>query len=395
MGPRRSLRRARRRTHRSRHRAGRGGRRGVPRALPREGRRARRAGARRRGRRARADRVVGRPAADVRAPPLRDEHGRPDARRARRAAGGEGRGARDPAPLLRARVGGRPGRRGGRAARRRGARPLAPPSPLGPEVPPVPPHRAGGEDRHREDRLRRRGVVATLRGAARRAPRLARRRGGLARDGDGAALRHRPRRAPHGRRGDHRGARPRPSHADVRLQHDPASTSRSTTGCAATRRGSRRATSRTRRPTRPSRRSSRRRRRATTSPQRYYRLKARLLGLERLDHYDRFAPIAADTSKTSWDDARTIVVDAYSDFSDEAGGIVARFFDDSWIDAPVRPDKRTGAFCATTVPGRPPVHPHELHRRPPLDPHARARARARPARRPVAAARATSTRRRR
>jgi len=100
---------------------------------------------------------------------------------------------------------------------------------------------------------------------------------------------------------------------------------------------------------------------ATTSrydvAQRYYRLKARLLGLERLDHYDRMAPIAADTSKASWEDARSIVVDAYTDFSDEAGGIVARFFDDSWIDGPVRPDKRTGAFCATTVPG---VHPYIL-----------------------------------
>src|SRR5688572_23688877 len=87
---------------------------------------------------------------------------------------------------------------------------------------------------------------------------------------------------------------------------------------------------------------------ATTSrydvAQRYYRLKARLLGLERLDHFDRMAPIAADTSKASWEDARRIVVDAYSDFSDEAGGIVARFFDESWIDGPVRPDKRTGAF---------------------------------------------------
>jgi len=100
---------------------------------------------------------------------------------------------------------------------------------------------------------------------------------------------------------------------------------------------------------------------ATTSrydvAQRYYRLKARLLGLERLDHFDRMAPIAADSSKASWEDARTIVVDAYSEFSDEAGGIVARFFDDSWIDGPVRPDKRTGAFCATTVPG---VHPYIL-----------------------------------
>jgi len=100
---------------------------------------------------------------------------------------------------------------------------------------------------------------------------------------------------------------------------------------------------------------------ATTSrydlPQRYYRLKARLLGLERIEHYDRFAPISSDATKVSWDEARTVVVDAYSDFSEEAGSVVARFFDDNWIDGPVRPDKRTGAFCATTIPE---VHPYVL-----------------------------------
>jgi oligoendopeptidase F len=100
---------------------------------------------------------------------------------------------------------------------------------------------------------------------------------------------------------------------------------------------------------------------ATTSrydvAQRYYRLKARLLGLDQLEHFDRFAPVGSDGEKTSWDEARQTVVDAYSDFSDETGEIIARFFDDRWIDGPVRPDKRTGAFCATTVPG---VHPYIL-----------------------------------
>jgi oligoendopeptidase F len=100
---------------------------------------------------------------------------------------------------------------------------------------------------------------------------------------------------------------------------------------------------------------------ATTSryevARRHYRLKARLLGLERLEHYDRFAPLDGDSTRSSWEDARALVVEAYSEFSDEAGGIVARFFDVDWIDGPVRPDKRTGAFCATTVPG---VHPYIL-----------------------------------
>jgi oligoendopeptidase F len=90
-------------------------------------------------------------------------------------------------------------------------------------------------------------------------------------------------------------------------------------------------------------------------PQRYYRLKARLLGLDRLSHYDRFAPVAKDTSKASWEEAHALVAGAYADFSQEAGDIVEQFFADRWIDAPVRPDKRHGAFCATTVPG---VHPY-------------------------------------
>jgi oligoendopeptidase F len=92
-------------------------------------------------------------------------------------------------------------------------------------------------------------------------------------------------------------------------------------------------------------------------PQRYYRLKARLLGLERLEHYDRFAPVGQDSSTTSWERAREVVIGAYSDFSTSTGDIVERFFADDWIDAPPRPDKRTGAFCATTVPD---VHPYIL-----------------------------------
>jgi oligoendopeptidase F len=92
-------------------------------------------------------------------------------------------------------------------------------------------------------------------------------------------------------------------------------------------------------------------------PQRYYRLKARLMGLDRLAHYDRVAPFSEETSSMSWDDARRICVEAYSSFSGEAGEIVDGFFARNWIDAPVRPDKSNGAFCATTVPG---VHPYVL-----------------------------------
>lgn len=91
--------------------------------------------------------------------------------------------------------------------------------------------------------------------------------------------------------------------------------------------------------------------------QRYYRLKARLLGLDRLAFYDRFAPIGDDPTKVSWEEAREIVLGAYADFSPDAGGIVERFFRERWIDAAVRENKRTGAFCATVIPER---HPYVL-----------------------------------
>jgi oligoendopeptidase F len=91
--------------------------------------------------------------------------------------------------------------------------------------------------------------------------------------------------------------------------------------------------------------------------QRYYRLKARMLGLERLSFYDRVAPVADDPTRISWDEARDLVLAAYSDFSPDAGAIVERFFRERWIDAPVRRNKRGGAFCATNVPDH---HPYVL-----------------------------------
>ena len=89
--------------------------------------------------------------------------------------------------------------------------------------------------------------------------------------------------------------------------------------------------------------------------QRYYTLKAKLLGLDRLSFYDRMAPLAEDTTQVEWPDAKQLVLDAFSDFSSRTGEIIGRFFAESWIDAPPRDGKRPGAFCATNVPG---VHPY-------------------------------------
>jgi oligoendopeptidase F len=85
-------------------------------------------------------------------------------------------------------------------------------------------------------------------------------------------------------------------------------------------------------------------------PRRWYRLKARLLGLDRLADYDRMASVTADQSSFSFGQAREIVLDCYSSFSPELGEVAGAFFSDRRIDAPVRPAKRGGAFCAAAVP---------------------------------------------
>ena len=83
---------------------------------------------------------------------------------------------------------------------------------------------------------------------------------------------------------------------------------------------------------------------------RWYRLKARLLGVERLADYDRMAAVTEDEVTFPFAQAREIVLDCYSSFSPELGTLAKRFFDERRIDAPVRPGKRGGAFCAAAVP---------------------------------------------
>jgi oligoendopeptidase F len=92
-------------------------------------------------------------------------------------------------------------------------------------------------------------------------------------------------------------------------------------------------------------------------PQRWYRLKAKLLGVDRLADYDRAAPVLPEDVSFSFGEARDLVLDTYERFAPEAGRLARRFFEEQWIDAPVRPHKRGGAFCAYTVPS---VHPYVL-----------------------------------
>ena len=92
-------------------------------------------------------------------------------------------------------------------------------------------------------------------------------------------------------------------------------------------------------------------------PQRWYRLKGQVLGIDRLADYDRACSVAATESEVPWDRATEIVRDAYASFSPELASVVGRFLDEGWIDVPPRPGKRGGAFCAYTVPGH---HPYVL-----------------------------------
>jgi oligoendopeptidase F len=91
--------------------------------------------------------------------------------------------------------------------------------------------------------------------------------------------------------------------------------------------------------------------------QRWYSLKAQLLGVDKIADYDRSAPVLPEDISYSFGDARELVLDTYQGFSPRAGEVVRRFFAENWVDAPVRPHKRGGAFCAYTVPS---VHPYVL-----------------------------------
>lgn len=88
-------------------------------------------------------------------------------------------------------------------------------------------------------------------------------------------------------------------------------------------------------------------------PQRWYGIKARVLGLERLADYDRAAAVTGEDDHVPWAQARDLVLDAYTAFSPELGSVAERFFAEDRVDAPPAPGKRGGAFCASTTPDTP------------------------------------------
>jgi oligoendopeptidase F len=83
---------------------------------------------------------------------------------------------------------------------------------------------------------------------------------------------------------------------------------------------------------------------------RYYTVKRRLLGLDRLYEWDRYAPIEEVERPLTWDQAHDLVLGSYHRFSPRAGKLVQDFFDQRWIDAPVLEGKESGAYCAGATP---------------------------------------------
>ncbi len=91
---------------------------------------------------------------------------------------------------------------------------------------------------------------------------------------------------------------------------------------------------------------------------RYYAMKAKWLGLDKLATWDRNAPLPEKPERTiRWPEAQEIVLSAYGKFAPEMEGIAKNFFDKRWIDAPVRVGKSPGAFAHPTVPS---AHPYVL-----------------------------------
>ncbi len=83
---------------------------------------------------------------------------------------------------------------------------------------------------------------------------------------------------------------------------------------------------------------------------RYFKIKARLLKMDKLELYDQYAPLYDEKQSLTYQETRQIILDSMQRFSPEFADIVRRFYDENWIDAEPRPGKRGGAFCSGVAP---------------------------------------------
>ncbi len=84
--------------------------------------------------------------------------------------------------------------------------------------------------------------------------------------------------------------------------------------------------------------------------QRYFRLKARWLGVDRLRRYDVYAPLASADKRYSFDEAVRLVLESFRQFEPRLADMARRILDERHLDSEVRKGKRAGAFCATLTP---------------------------------------------
>ncbi|MEW6094341.1 MAG: M3 family oligoendopeptidase [Chloroflexota bacterium] len=88
--------------------------------------------------------------------------------------------------------------------------------------------------------------------------------------------------------------------------------------------------------------------------QRFFRLKARLLGMKKLRRYDIYAPVVKSDKTYDFNKAAGMVLESFSSFHPEFGKQARRVFDENHMDSEVRKGKQAGAFCASVVPGMTP-----------------------------------------
>jgi len=84
--------------------------------------------------------------------------------------------------------------------------------------------------------------------------------------------------------------------------------------------------------------------------QRYFKMKAQWLGLDKLRRYDIYAPLTLSDKKFDYGTAKQMVMDSYRAFSPKAAELAQRVFDENHLDSEIRAGKRGGAFCYTALP---------------------------------------------
>jgi oligoendopeptidase F len=84
--------------------------------------------------------------------------------------------------------------------------------------------------------------------------------------------------------------------------------------------------------------------------QRYFRLKARWLGMDRIRRYDVYAPVARSDKKYEFSDATGMVIDSFREFTPQIAAMVQRVIDEQHLDSEVRKGKEGGAFCYSVAP---------------------------------------------